>query len=248
LFDAAFNLHENIIKQTTEAISTVPATDGLNKFQSYFLIAKYRIMKNKIWIPIVVFFILLGGGFIYYLHASTPMFKKTLPVLGHPGHVIGPFSLQDQEGKTITEKDLNGKVTVVEYFFTTCTGICPRMNANMDKLYKAMKGTPNFQIFSYTVNPSYDKVPVLAKYAEQYNADPKVWKFLTGPRQEINDLAVNDYLLGAADSTISTQFVHTQWWALIDKQRQIRGFYDGLSMKDIKKLETTDIPSLLAEK
>jgi len=203
-------------------------------------------MKNKEWIIGAGFFLLLMIAFAAYLYINTDISKKHFPILGNPGHVIGSFSLKDQDGASVTEKDLNDKVTVVEYFYTTCPGICPRMNANMDKLYKALKNRSGFQIFSYTINASYDKVPVMKKYSEQYDADSKIWKFLTGTQQEINNLAINDYLLGAVDSTLSSQFAHTQWWALVDQQRRIRGFYDGLKIKDVKKLEE-DIPVLLAE-
>lgn len=202
---------------------------------------------SKRFLLISGIFLFLVAGFFVYLFYGTHFARVPLPVLGEPGHVVGDFSFQDQRGDTITQKDLDGRVSVVEYFYTSCPGICPEMNRNMARVYELFRHTPGFQILSHTVNPSYDKVPVLAKYAEQYDADPRIWKFLTGPRSELNRMAVEDYLLGAADSTgVSDQFVHTEWWALVDKQRRIRGFYDGLKASDISRLEQ-DIRRLLRE-
>jgi protein SCO1/2 len=121
------------------------------------------------------------------------------------------------------------------------------MNKNMDRIYEEFKGTPGFQILSYTVDPAHDSVAVLAKYAEQWGADPKIWKFLTGSRKELFDVAIHQYLLSVADSLgVNDQFVHTQYFALVDGQRQIRGFYDGLKQDDLTKLKK-DIHSLLEE-
>lgn len=203
-------------------------------------------MKRYIWIAgLGVFILFLFAGFYYftYVHQS-----DKLPVLGNPGHVVGDFSFTDQTGQPFTQQDMNGKVSVVEFFYTTCPDLCPRMNANMQKVYEKFKHTPGFEILSHTVNPDHDTPPVLAKYAEQYDADPKVWKFLTGPAPKIYSMAENDYLIGSVDSAhVSGLFVHSQWWALVDKHRRIRGFYDGTNPQDISKLEH-DIPILLREK
>lgn len=115
----------------------------------------------------------------------------------------------------------------------------------MDDIYETFKSTPHFQILSNTVDPATDSVPVLAKYAEQWGADADVWKFLTGPKKELFNVAVHEYLLSAADSVgVNDEFVHTQWFALVDQDRHVRGFYDGLDPKDMQKLKT-DIRRLL---
>lgn len=196
---------------------------------------------------IVVGFVVLVG--IFYVIATSMSVKNQpgLPVLGNPGHTVGSFAFVDQEGDTVTQNNLNGKVTVVDYFFTRCTSFCPKMNANMDKIYEEFKNNADFQIMSNTVDPAHDSVPVLAKYAEQYGASPKVWKFCTGPRHELFDVAVHQYLLSVADSLgVNDQFVHTQYFALVDKDRQIRGFYNGLKQGDLNKLKQ-DIKILLKE-
>lgn len=115
----------------------------------------------------------------------------------------------------------------------------------MDKIYEMFKSDPHFQILSNTVDPKNDSVPVLAKYAEQWGADAKNWKFLTGPRKELFSVAVHQYLLSVADSLgVNDQFVHTQYFALVDQDRKIRGFYDGLEQKELDKLKG-DISTLL---
>ncbi len=191
--------------------------------------------------------ILLVAGFMVYAFVGVGFGRKTLPVLPDPSHKVAPFAFINQMGDTVTQKNMDGKVCVVEYFFTTCTGICPKMNANMDKVYKEFKNTPGFLILSHTVDPETDSVPVMEKYAEQYGADPKVWMFLTGPKKELYAMARHSYLLNAATGDGGKDdFIHTQMWALIDQNRQIRGFYDGLKPAEINKMED-DIRTLLKE-
>jgi len=187
------------------------------------------------------------GGFFIWMGPAIGASASPLPVLGNPGHTIGDFSFLDQEGNTITRQTIRGKVCVVEYFFTTCTGICPKMNAAMEKVYDIFQHTPGFMILSHTVDPGTDSVPVLEKYAERFHADPKVWKFLTGPKKELYAMARKGYLLDASTGDGGPDdFVHTQMWALVDGQGRIRGFYDSLNPVDVKKL-VTDVRSLLAE-
>jgi protein SCO1/2 len=203
-------------------------------------------MKKKTWY-LIGFFAVLLIVFYVFIFAGTSYGTEPLPVLGNPGHTVGPFGFVDQAGDSVTQRDLEGKVTVVNYFFTRCTGICPRMNRNMDKIYEEFKGDPHFQILSNTVDPGNDSVPVLAKYAEQWGADPRVWKFLTGPRNELFRVAVHQYLLNVADSLgVNDQFVHTQFFALVDQDRRIRGFYDSLKPDELSKLKK-DIRALEKE-
>lgn len=204
-------------------------------------------MRNKKVLYLVGFFAVLVIVFYIFIFAGTGYGTQPLPVLGNPGHRVDSFAFVDQTGDTVTQDNLNGKVTVVNYFFTRCTGICPRMNKNMDKIYEDFKTEPDFQIFSNTVDPDNDSVPVMAKYAEQWGADAKVWKFLTGPRKELFEVAVHQYLLSVADSLgVNDQFVHTQFFALVDKDRRLRGFYDGLKPEDLDKLKK-DIHTLEKE-
>lgn len=204
-----------------------------------------NIKKNGVYLGIAVVVLIVAIFAYQYTYSGLKKNQNPLPPLGNPGHKVGAFMLIDQQGDTITQKVLNGKVSVIEYFYTSCTGICPRMNKNMDKIYETFKETPGFQILSNTVDPATDNVETLAKYAEQWGADPEVWKFLTGTKEMLFSTAVNEYLLNAADSIgVTGEYVHTQWFALVDQKRRVRGFYDGLKTSDMQKLKQ-DIRQLL---
>jgi protein SCO1 len=130
-------------------------------------------------------------GLIYFL--SVAFGKKTkLPVLGEPGHVAGAFSFVNQDGERITEKSVRNKVTVVEYFFTSCPSICPVMNGNLKEVYEKFKTNPGFMILSHTVDPERDSVTVLKKYSGRYHAESPGWQFLTGNRDSLYQRASRD--------------------------------------------------------
>jgi protein SCO1/2 len=186
---------------------------------------------------------LLAFGIFWYASAFFGN-KNILPVLGEPGHRAGAFSFINQDGKPITEKSVANKVTVAEYFFASCPSICPVMNKNLEEVYEKFKGNPDFAILSHTVDPERDSVPVLNAYANRFNASAPGWEFLTGTRQALYNSATQDYLLSGGDS--SSQFIHTQYVALVDKSRRIRGFYDMTNPKTILKLNG-DIQQLLSE-
>src|SRR5438477_13049355 len=141
-------------------------------------------MKRKYW-WYVGFFVVLIGVFYVMLFAGTEYYKVKLPVLTY----VKDFSFTDQNGKTITEKNIDGKVYVVEYFFTTCKGICPKMNANMKQIANEFSGEPNFRILSYTVDPQTDTVARMKHYADSLGADSGEWWFLTGRKDSLYALA-----------------------------------------------------------
>lgn len=201
----------------------------------------------------IIFFALLSIAFLgysgYVIKGEKGSFfgEEKLPVLGTNGHIIGGFSFVNQEGKTITSKDVEGKVYVAEYFFTTCTNICPKMNANMTKVYAAYKDEPRFRILSHTVDPETDSIPVLKKYAEEHGADPRNWWFLTGSKKELYKLARAGYMVDNGTFTGDDDFVHTQWFALVDGEARVRGLYEGTKKSDVDKM-IVDIDRLLKEK
>lgn len=171
--------------------------------------------------------------------------KNDLPVLGEPGHTAGIFSFVNQDGENVNEKSVENKVTVVEYFFTSCPSICPIMNENLKEVYKKFKQDTGFMILSHTVDPERDSVSVLKKYAKRYGAATPEWEFLTGDKNALYQTASRDYLLSAVGSG-NSNFIHTQYLALLDRQRRIRGFYDGTNKESVLKLES-DITTLLKE-
>ncbi len=167
------------------------------------------------------------------------------------GHTIGKFSFQDQDGNTVTQEDVRGKVYVVEYFFTTCGTICPKMNKQMQRVHKAYKGNKNVNILSFTVDPKTDTVEQMKRYATQHGADASQWHFLTGNKDSLYRLArTSFFVLKPAEAEnqgdVGSDFIHTNNFVLVDKQMRIRGYYDGTSAKEVDKL-IHDIDHLLNE-
>lgn len=204
-------------------------------------------MNKKKLIGYSLFFVVLAVGFWAFLFAGTENWKSKSPTIS----TVKPFAFTNQDGRTFTEKDMQGKVTLVEYFFTTCKGICPRMNSNMYKIYSTFKNEPNFLILSHTCDPETDSVPVIKHYSDSLKVDNRKWVFLTGRKDSLYGQARYSYLLDDpknAVEKIEDQFIHTQFFALVDKNGQIRGqIYDGLKEDELAKLNE-DIRTLLKEK
>ena len=195
----------------------------------------------------VGFFILLILGFWFFLFNGTDSWKTKLPVLSF----VKPFSFQNQDNIAFTNKEMLGKVTVVEYFFTTCKGICPKMNYNMRTIYDTYKDEPNFMIVSHTCDPERDSVPRMKHYSDSLKIDSHKWVFLTGKKDSLYFQARNSYLLDDPKNSldkIDDQFIHTQFFALVEKDGQVRGqIYDGLKQEDLDRIKE-DIALLLKEK
>ncbi|MEI8278946.1 MAG: SCO family protein [Bacteroidota bacterium] len=208
-------------------------------------------MKNKTGLFLVVFFIALAAVFMTYYYKTTRDQPKTLPTLGNPGHKVAEFSFTNQEGKTITRNDVKGKLCVVEYFFTTCKGICPKMNEHMRSVYEAYRGNKDVLILSHTVDPTKDSVATMKAYSLKFDADPQQWMFLTGDKKQLYDMARYSYLVTATDDTatvdIKSDFIHTNRFVLVDRGGRIRGAYDGTNTAEVNTL-ISDIKSLLVEK
>lgn len=136
---------------------------------------------------------------------------------------VPDFSFTDQNGKTITNKDYLGKVYVVEFFFTTCPTICPKMNRNLVQIQNTFQDFENFGVASFTINPDYDTPEVLKAYAERYGVTNPNWHLMTGNQDEIYDLANNGFpLYVAKDDEAEGGFEHSGHFALIDKEGFIR--------------------------
>lgn len=199
-------------------------------------------MSKKSWFY-VGFFVVLLAAFYGAMVYMTGLGKVKLPVL----NTIHPFTFVRQDGQEISESHVGGKVYVAEYFFTTCKGICPKMNHNMQALYNEMKGEKGFLILSHTVDPETDSVPRMKHYADSLGADPAMWWFLTGTKDNLYKTARESYLLDDPQNSsknIKEQFLHTQFFALVDGKGQVRGIYDGLKQEELAQLRT-DIRTLL---
>jgi protein SCO1/2 len=157
------------------------------------------------------------------------------------GHKITPFEFLDQTGKIFASSQLKGKVYVAEYFFTTCGTICPKMNAQMQRVQEAMKTEREFAILSFTVDPEVDTVEQLNRYATAHNANPKQWHFLTGEKKNLYRLARRSFfVLKPAEvknqGDVGSDFIHTNHFVLVDQQSRIRGYYDGTNEQEVNAL------------
>lgn len=208
-------------------------------------------MKNKSYIGIS-FIILIFG--IWAVPKIVDKFRKSDLVEIAP---VPAFELTDQNGKKISNKDYEGKVYVVEFFFSTCPTICPKMNENMLLLQKEFYGNPEFGIASITINPEYDTPQVLKAHADHLGVKHYNWHFLTGDRDYIYDMAKKGFKMYAGENKeVAGGFEHSGLFALIDKEGNIRSrkdsfgnpimYYDGLEDSGIKAIKE-DIKKLLDE-
>ena len=150
--------------------------------------------------------------------------------------VVQPFSFTNQDGKQVTEKDVAGKVYVAEYFFTTCRGICPRMNKNMRKVYDKFKDEKDFLILSHTCQTEVDSVPVLKRYADSMGVNTAKWIFLTGRKDSLYNMARVSYTIDDPVNnlkSIEDDFLHTQFWALVDEEGKVKKVYDALEENEV---------------
>ena len=165
--------------------------------------------------------------------------RPRLPVLGQ----VRPFTLIDAEGQGFHSDQLANKVWVANFFFTTCANICPIMSRNMASLSRSFDQIRDIRFVSVSVNPEQDSPEALKSYAQKLRKGKDNWFFLTGTRQEITDVAVNNFKLG----DIHEPIFHSSYFALVDKGGMIRGYYDGTNLTDINRL-FKDIAVLLKEK
>ena len=141
-------------------------------------------------------------------------------------HTIPHFQFTNQMGKVVSDVDVKGKIYVANFFFATCKTVCPKMNEQVKRLQDAFAGQKDFQILTFTVDPDKDTVAALKAYAEMMKANPSQWWFLTGQKDSIYDLARNGFLVPAAIGAAG-DFFHSQDLILIDKEKRMRGLYDG---------------------
>ncbi len=152
-------------------------------------------------------------------------------------HRIADFSLTNQNGKTVTQKDFKGKIYVADFFFTTCPNICIAMTDNLLKVQEKIKNNPNVMLLSHSVTPKIDSVPQLKKYAIEKGIIDKKWNLVTGDKKEIYELARGSYLAVKEDGDGGPfDMIHTENFILVDPDRRIRGFYDGTDLEEIQRL------------
>jgi protein SCO1/2 len=158
---------------------------------------------------------------------------------------IPDFKFVNQYGDTITQKNLEGKIYVADFFFTTCPSICPVMHRNMLNVYKEFKADDNFRIISHTIDPKYDTVQVLKRYADKMGLSGNSWWLLHGDKGSTYTIA-KSYLQTVQEKNPAGQYIHDGFFILIDKQKRIRGTYEGTDAKEVDKM-IADIKILKAE-
>ncbi|PCJ25259.1 MAG: SCO family protein [Flavobacteriales bacterium] len=162
-------------------------------------------------------------------------------------HRVGPFSLTDQNGNEVTEKNFENKIYVTDFFFVTCPTICPKMTKQMNRVYDEFNNNNDISFLSHTVMPEADSVSVLNEYAAELGISSDKWRFVTGDKKQIYNLARKTYFAAITEGDGGVNdFVHTENFVLVDKNKRLRGFYDGTSKDDVDRL-ITDIYALLEE-
>ena len=151
-------------------------------------------------------------------------------------HRISDFSLLNQNGNNVTQEDYKNKIYVADFFFTTCPDICPIMTGNMLYLQENLKDT-NVMLASFSVTPKIDTVEVLKEYATLKGVDDSRWNLMTGDKKQIYDLARKSYLVAKAIPDGKNHgMIHTENFVLVDRDKRIRGYYDGTNIEDMDKL------------
>jgi protein SCO1/2 len=153
-------------------------------------------------------------------------------------HKVRPFKLKNQFGKEVGLEDWGGKIIIADFFFTSCPSICPKLTRNMKKLQTAFKKTDSLVRFvSFTVDPTRDTVQALKAYGDKFGIDHDTWFMLTGDKNELYDIALNEFKASiASNGNIDTGFIHTDRFFLLDKERVVRGWYSGLDSVNLDKL------------
>jgi protein SCO1 len=225
-------LHGNVVAKP------IIATSLLQKAVACDLSLMFKnqlIMKRKT-VFYIVFFSILVIGFYVVLIALIPNFRKShYP----PISVIKPFSFTNQDGVVCTEKTVAGKVYVVDYFFTTCTNICPVIHTQMKRVYERFRNEPRFLILSHTSDPRHDSPERLKRYADSMGVAVSKWIFLTGRKDSLYNQARFSYMIDDPKNNLKNpdeDFLHTQFFALVNKKGQVVKIYDGLKEKEVDKL------------
>jgi protein SCO1 len=204
-------------------------------------ILKISILLTVLATPALVIMFLHGfGENKFEIPVMDPTSADCKNNAGEGTHRIPSFSFVSQDGKTITNKDFEGKIYITDFFFTRCPDICPTMTAELVRVQDAFKDRADIKILSHSVDPVYDSVQILKEYANKFNANPSIWTFVTGNKSEIYNMARCGYYIAAREnsSPLAVDFVHSDKVVLVDKENRIRGYYSGTNRKEIDRLIT----------
>ena len=215
--------------------------------------------KSKSTFIFLFFFTLIFLPILYFLVKPKSKLPVYNPVDVNPrlvddavkhvsrDHRIGDFHLINQNGDSISKSDFEGKIYIADFFFTRCQTICPIMAINMSELQEYYKEDDDLKFLSHSVTPDIDSVSVLRAYADKNNAIDGKWEITTGQKTHIYELARKSYFAVLDEGDGGEQdFIHTEQFVLVDKQKQIRGFYDGTDAREIERI-IKDIEVLKSE-
>jgi len=214
---------------------------------------KYLVLFVLLLLPSLLYIYLIQGKhnfahlpFVTYMDEQGEMQVRKAPA----------FAFTDQNGKTFSSENLNGKIYVVDFFFTSCPSICPIMTANMTKIHERFAHYEDFEIVSLTVDPTRDTPDILKEYAVNRKIDSPKWHFLTGEKDSLYNVAYKFLSSAMEDDSAPGGFLHTEYFALVDKEGNMRsreddngniiGVYDGTNAAHINDL-IDDIKILIAE-
>ncbi len=205
-------------------------------------------MNNKLPIRLFVLMVFIVPLVAWALMNVYEKRIKALPVLGPKEHRAGDFLLINQDGKLKGIKDWDNKMVVVDFFFTHCPVICPKMTANLKKVSEVFRNDSSILINSFSVDPVRDSVPQLKQYAGRFGLPASNWDLLTGDKRNIYKLARNSFMVVATDGDGGPgDFIHSEKLVLVDQQKRIRGYYDGTDSQEVQQL-IIDIKKLKNEK
>ncbi len=214
---------------------------------------KVLVLGTLLLVPIFLYFFLrMFGSNHYALRTYFPVINEDTeePLIQNGDTVfqkIPDFKLTSQLNRSVSQKDLNGSVYVANFFFASCRDVCKKMTTQLTRVQAAFPNNPEVKLVSYTVDPERDTVATLQQYANMYGANAKQWYFLTGPKADIYNLAQEGYKLSAMQApSITPDFIHSEKLILVDKDKQVRGIYDGTSTEEVDRL-IVEIKVLLQE-
>ncbi len=209
-------------------------------------------MKNKFYLRLFVVLVfllpliaILAMNWMDKNFSAPPILGPIIKGNGQVNyHTISDFSLKNQDNEEITLDDWDNKIVIADFFFTHCPTVCPAMTKNLKELQSRLNDDKNIHIYSFSIDPERDSVARLEEYVNQKEIDCRNWDLLTGSKQDIYRLARNSFMIVATDGDGGPDdFIHSEKFVLIDKQKRIRGYYEGTKESELEKL-ITDIKKL----
>ncbi len=193
-------------------------------------------------VPVLVFLFLRGFGTndydipIFFEKGIDNPFQEC-PIADTTQHYIPDFTFVNQEGKSKGKAQMKGKITIVDFFFTSCPSICPAMSAEMERVNDMFRDEPRVQIMSISIDPEFDTPQILKEYADRHFAEAGKWDFLSGDKDETYQLARCGFVIPAMDGLgVPDDFVHSDKFVLVDEEGRIRGYYSGTNREDVDLL------------